>query len=131
MHDFFQPVLDFWPLITAFGALIILGVKMVLQVKLILADLDGLKPQVVKLTGLPERLEKIELKIEHMTPRIAEVRRLRDDVDAIDEDMSDVRDAMLSGRVPVSRRPRHRTPPTGSPPYIPPKTPTDDEGDPK
>lgn len=110
-----EPLMKLWPLIMGVGALIVLIVKIVIKQGSMSIDVDNFKQIIPKLALVPDRLDRIEQKMERMTPRIAEVRRLRMDFDALDDDVSEVRDAMMRGHRPGPRARRYRTPATGVP----------------
>jgi hypothetical protein len=119
----------YWPIFVAALSFVIAAVKLSMQMTALQKDVDEMKPTVRSMGGVPGRLDKLELAVERMTPRMAEVRRLRRDMDALDDDVSSVRDAMLTRGQPGPRAKRARTPPVGVPIAITEREPSDDGKD--
>jgi hypothetical protein len=119
----------YWPIFLGALSFVVAAVKLSMQMTALQKDVDEMKPTVRSMGGVPSRLDKLELAVERITPRMAEVRRLRRDMDALDDDVSSVRDAMLTRGQPAPRAKRARTPPVGVPIAITEREPSDDGKD--
>lgn len=112
-------LVKYWPILAFTVAIIIAAVKIGYQLKTVLDWFAKAAPTVEALSHVPEKLKELEKKVDRITPRVAEVRRLREDFDALDDDVGDMRDAMLRGVRPGPRTRRSRTPPSGVPILLP------------
>lgn len=119
--------LKLWPVFLGLVALLVAITKVVFQLQKLIdwqkeaAPTLGIMSATVKaLVGVPERLATLERKVDRITPRMRDLERLREDIDGLDDDMSGVREAILSGRRPPPRNRRApRTPPSGVPMLLP------------
>lgn len=126
-------LLKLWPVFLGLTGVLLAIVKLIYQVQKSLDWQKDVAPRfivvesnVAKLSGLPDRLaalergqHALERKVDRLTPRIREVERLREDLDSVDNDLSGVRDAVLSNRRPPPRSRKARTPPAGVPILLP------------
>lgn len=122
-------LLKFWPIFVAVVAVLVAVVKMIYQQQKSIDWQKEVAPRfivvettVARLAGLPDRISalergqsQLERKVDRLTPRIREVERLREDLDSLDDDVSGVREAVLTKRAPPPRSRRGRTPPAGVP----------------
>lgn len=119
-------LLKLWPVLLAVVAVFVAVVKLLYQVQKSLDWQKEVAPRFVavektveRLAGVPERLGQLEKKVDRLTPRMRELARVREDLDSLDDDVSGVREAMLTRRAPPPRTRRSRTPPTGVPIALP------------
>lgn len=120
-------LLKLWPVLLAVVAVFVAVVKLLYQVQKSLDWQKEVAPRFVvvektveRLAGVPERLGQLEKKVDRLTPRMRELARVREDLDSLDDDVSGVREAMLTRRSPPPRARRSpRTPPTGVPIALP------------
>lgn len=120
-------IVKFWPVFVGFIAVLIAVVKLIYQIQKVMDWQKDVAPRftavertVEKLAGVPERMLQIEKKVDRLTPRMRELQRVREDLDAVDDDVSGVREAILARRpLPPRSRRAARTPPSGVPIAMP------------
>lgn len=119
-------ILKLWPLLAFTLSIIVAAWKLGYMFKSLIEKADETTKKLGALGGMPEKLAQIETrvgslerKVERMTPRMREIERMREDLDSLDDDVGNVRDAVLMGKRPGPRMPRHRTPAAGVPILLP------------
>ncbi len=118
--------LKLWPVFVGLVAVLVTITKVAFQLQKLIEwqgkaapKLEIMSETVKGLVGVPERLATLERKVDRITPRMRDLERLREDLDGLDDDMSGVREALISGRRPPPRNRRARTPAGGVPVFLP------------
>ncbi len=127
-------IVKLWPVFVGIVALMVAIVKLIYQVqksldwqKEVAPRFTAVEAAVGKLSSVPDRLgalergqSSLERKVDRFTTRTREIDRLREDLNSVDNDLSGVRDAILTNRKLRPRTPRHsRTPASGVPIALP------------